>query len=399
MAQITYRVSGLVDGKRVTRRFRNSPDGRREAAAFAKEVGDPRRFYDVRVRIKSPDGERSVTKTFPTKDQADEFAASVETDRRRGTALDPRRGAETFTEYAARWIDTRRVRGGPLAPKTRELYGVLLRVHIEPVFGALPLSDITPEAVRQWHARFASPMTAAKSYRLLRAIMLTAVTDGRIASSPCRVKDGGVERSPERPIVGPDVVLRLAEEIDPRFRGLVLLAGFGGLRLGEALGLRRRHIDLDAGTVRITEQVVTLSKGERLVTAPKTDAGVRTVHLPTDVVNALRDHLATAVGQDPDALLFPAVGGGLLPATTFYKEWRRVREAIGCPTLHLHDLRHAAGTLAAWTGATQRELMVRMGHASPAAALRYQHAAAGRDQAIASGLDAILGAMRETAAR
>jgi integrase len=182
----------------------------------------------------------------------------------------------------------------------------------------------------------------------------------------------------------------LPKRSGPRFRCLVLLAGFGGLRVGEAIGLRRRHVDLGAATVRVEEQVVTIGQGTRLVTDPKSEAGVRTVALPRVVVGALSEHLTTAVGPEPDALLFPAERGGLLPVTTLYKAWRAAREAVGYPQLHLHDLRHLAGAMAAWTGATQRELMSRMGQASPAASLRYQHAAQVRDQAIAAGLDAIL---------
>ena len=53
----------------------------------------------------------------------------------------------------------------------------------------------------------------------------------------------------------------------------------------------------------------------------------------------------------------------------------------------LHDLRHAGATLAAWSGASTRELMARLGHSTPAAALRYQHASRHRDREIADRLD------------
>lgn len=396
MAYITYRVSGVVDGRRVSHRFRNTPDGRQAAERFAKESKDSRRFYDARTRIGDGSTERSVTKTCRTRKEADDWVATTEADKLRGTALDPRRSSKRFDEYAATWLETRRVRGRPLAPKTSELYGVLMRVHILPAFEAMSLAEITSERVRAWHANFTSPMTAAKSYRLLRAIMSTAVTDGRILASPCAIRGGGEERSPERPTVGPETILALAEEIGDRFRCVVLLAGFGGLRIGEILALRRRHVDLERGTVAVVEQVVTLAGGRRLVTDPKTEAGLRKVHLSRLVVDALTDHLSTAVGAPGDALLFPATSGDLLPATTFYKAWRPARDAVGHPGLHLHDLRHAAGTLAAWTGATQKELMARLGHSSPAAAMRYQHAAADRDQAIASGLDTIIAALADS---
>jgi len=212
------------------------------------------------------------------------------------------------------------------------------------------------------------------------------------------VKGAGIERSPERPIVGPDTVLQLAETIGPRWRPLILLAGFAGLRLGELLALRRRHIDLDAATVTVSEQIVALEGGRRLVTEPKTEAGRRTVVVPRLVVDALSPHIQN-LPDDPDALLFPSANGGPLPATTFYKGWRRARTAIGREDLHVHDLRHSAGTLAAWTGATEKELMARLGHANPAASRRYQHAARDRDRTIAAGLDIILQRLQYTTTR
>jgi len=59
-----------------------------------------------------------------------------------------------------------------------------------------------------------------------------------------------------------------------------------------------------------------------------------------------------------------------------------------------HDLRHSAGTLAAQTGATTKELMARLGNASPHAALIYQHATAERDAVIATKLEQLAASPR-----
>ncbi len=66
--------------------------------------------------------------------------------------------------------------------------------------------------------------------------------------------------------------------------------------------------------------------------------------------------------------------------------WRRARLTVGRPDLRFHDLRHNGNTLAAATGASTAELMARMGHNSPRAALIYQHATQDRDEAIAHAL-------------
>ncbi len=82
------------------------------------------------------------------------------------------------------------------------------------------------------------------------------------------------------------------------------------------------------------------------------------------------------------------------------KAWRATCAAAGVPELHTHDLRHhAATTIARMPGVTTKELMTRIGHSSPRAALIYQHATEERDRAIATYLaEQMAGATRETLA-
>jgi len=78
-----------------------------------------------------------------------------------------------------------------------------------------------------------TPVTAAKAYRLLKSILATAVDDGLIRRNPCRIKGASVEKSPERPVLTIGQVYALADAIGPRYRALILLACFCGLRWGE----------------------------------------------------------------------------------------------------------------------------------------------------------------------
>ncbi len=82
--------------------------------------------------------------------------------------------------------------------------------------------------------------------------------------------------------------------------------------------------------------------------------------------------------------------GGPLTPHVLQDAWSKARAEVGLPDLHLHDLRHLAGTLAACTGAGTKELMYRLGHSSQQAALRYQHATADRDRSIADALDGLI---------
>jgi integrase len=115
------------------------------------------------------------------------------------------------------------------------------------------------------------------------------------------------------------------------------------------------------------------------------------VSLPARVASALADHLERHVPDSRDALVFGTSSGRFLSGANFGVTFRRAVESCGLPPVRPHELRHTGATLAAATGATTKELMRRMGHATPAAALIYQHAVDERDEEIARALDAMLG--------
>jgi integrase len=357
----------------------------------ARKTGAGDRRYDVRLR--RPDG-TVYNRTFRTRREAEAFERSERTARDRGTWADPQAGTVTFTAYAETWLAARTVRGRAVAPRTVETYRYLLDQHLSPTFGSTPLAKINAAAVRSWHARLlrtAPKSVPPQAYRLLHAILATAVDDSVIGANPCRIKGAGSERSDERPILGHADVAAMAEAIDPRWSALVYLAAYGALRFGELMGLRRQDIDLTRGVVVVTGQLVELQNGHHVRTAPKSDAGLRSVALPAFVTAELAAHLDRYVGPEPGAPVFVGTKGGVPTRTNWSRVWIAGRERAGLPSnAHLHDLRHAGATLAAQTGATTKELMARLGHSSPQAALRYQHAADDRDRTIADGLDEII---------
>ncbi len=181
----------------------------------------------------------------------------------------------------------------------------------------------------------------------------------------------------------------LADIVEPRYRALVLVAAFTGLRRGELFGLTRRRVDLLHKTVTVAEQRQQLRDGTVIVGPPKTDAGRRTISLPDPLVDEIEAHLACFAQPGPDDVVFTGDKGGPLRDHVWQTKWARARRALELPDIHFHDLRHLANTLTA-SGASTRELMHRMGHASPAAALRYQHATSDRGAAIAAALGALI---------
>jgi integrase len=278
-----------------------------------------------------------------------------------------------------------------LRPKTIQLYRYLLRRHIAP--GFTTVGTINDADVRRWRADLiaggVSPVTAAKAYRLLKAILATAVEDGLIRRNPCRLKGAGTEHSPERPLLTVGQVYALAEACGPRYETMVLLACFCGLRWGELVALRRRDVDTDTATVRITRQLTEVNGRAPLFAPPKTAAGRRIVIIPAPVVAAVEDHLEAHAQSVPEGLLFTSPEGQLLRHSAFRNRvWLPAIATTGLTGVHFHDLRHAGNNLVAEAGASLRELMDRMGHASSRAALIYLHSSPDRQRALADAIAA-----------
>jgi integrase len=329
--------------------------------------------------------------TFRTKRDAEGFLADTRADIGRGTWVSPNAGTVLLRDYAATWLSQR-----PIRPRTRELYEGLLRRHILPVLGDLSLNQITSLRIRSWHASRVSTATPgastlSKCYRLLHAIFQTAVEDDFVVKNPCILRGASVERPAERPIATVAQVFELFDEIEDSLGAMVLLATFTGLRLGELRALRRSRIDLLHRRLMVVEQLQQLKDGTSVVGPPKTDAGLRTVAIPSAIVPDLELHLSRFGSPEPDGLVFVGTRGQPVRLATFYAAWRKATRAVGLEKFHFHDLRHTGNTLAASTGASTKELMSRMGHSSPRAALIYQHATQDRDAEIAAALSMVIG--------
>ncbi|MBB2914821.1 integrase [Streptosporangium becharense] len=334
--------------------------------------------------------DRPAPETFATKTDAEVWLTRKEAEILDDEWIDPDAGKITLGEYGRAWIEER----PNLRPRTVELYGYLLRAHLVSTFGEKALSEIKDPQVRRWRKKLldagVSEVTVAKAYRLLKAVLTTAVDDQLIKRNPCRIKGAGQERSPERPVLTVAEVYRLADAIEPRYRALVLLATFGGLRWGELAGLQRRDVDLGAGTVRVERQLMQITGQGLVFTEPKSAAGKRTVVIPDLIVEDLRAHVKDFTQDGDKGLIFAGPDDGPLRNTNFNRRvWAQALRDADLPKIHFHDLRHTGNTLAANAGASIRELMERMGHSSTRAAMIYQHSTHERQREVARKLDGL----------
>ncbi len=317
--------------------------------------------------------------------------------RRAGTLAAP----VTVGEYAPRWLASRKVKGRPLAERTRDHYEDLLDRFILPTFANVGLKDVTPEAVAEWYDTAAdTPTYQAHAYSLLRAIMRTAADPTKnsgaalIPFNPCGISGGGSSGNKRR--VRPATAQQVASIVaamPERHRLMVLLADGCALRFGELAELRHWDIDLVQGVIRVRRGVVRSRSAGVIAKAPKSEAGIRDVPIPPDIIEEVREHEKHHSASGPQGLIFPGRNAEHLSPSAFYGKvskkrrgkpdtkgwgWYEARRLAGREDLRFHDLRHGALTEAARHGATLAELMALGGHSTSQAAMRYQQAASDR---------------------
>jgi integrase len=276
-----------------------------------------------------------------------------------------------------------------LKPRTRAHYRSLLDKQILPTLGPVELVDLTPPVVRAWYAQTAvnSPTLRAHAYALLRTILNGAVTERLIPANPCTTRGAwNARRASKTEPASLDELATIVDNMPQRYKLMILLAAWCALRFGELTEMRGHDIDTRNGIIRIRRAVV-WADGKAIVQTPKSGAGVRDVAIPPHLLPAVREHLV-AIGAGRNGLLFPSAHDPAehMRPSALYKVFYRARDLAGRKDLRFHDLRHTGAVFAASTGATLAELMARLGHSTPGAAMRYQHAAKGRDAEIAAAL-------------
>ena len=295
---------------------------------------------------------------------------------------------EYFTQRLGMW-QARTVR--PIKASTAALYRKLLRLELADTFGSLPLDTITPALIEDWYAKSMSQGRTTQTnnaYGVLRRVMVDAVKAGLVPVNPCAVEGAGKPTPKHEGVALTHQELAAYLDAVPEHRRtLLLLIGSTALRIGEALALRRRDVDLKTGLVEV-RQSVSRFEGRVHFADPKTAAGKRRVFLPPAVLQEVRAWVASQPMRGADALLFPASDGvSALNQSVASEAHAKGRDAIGKPTMRLHDLRRTVATLAAQEGATVKELMMMLGHTTPMMAMRYQTAEDERMRSLAARWD------------
>jgi len=250
-----------------------------------------------------------------------------------------------------------------------------------------------------------SPSSVVKYHVMLHSVFKRAVRDRVIASNPCEGTE--LPKIPPRKsrIMTPEEYQRLIAQIPERYQVLVQTDIETGLRWGELIALRPRHLDLVRGAVSVEQTIVEVSRkhsptGERMIVKnyPKDDE-FRTVRISAFLVRRLERHIEQ-LGLGADDLLFSSTGragGNPISRNTFRtKVWLPAVEASRLDFgVRVHDMRHAHASWLLAGGADLKSVMDRLGHAQIQTTQKYLHSLPDADDKALAAFEGI----RDRAAR
>jgi len=342
---------------------------------------------------REPNGSRH-SKSFPDRTAAKTFKAELELKLLTGAYTPAADRRQLLGPYVARLVsEDLSLRGA-----TRKTQLSMIRNWIVPHLGHLELGEVREDHIRALFAHMRDQGSAPASIQKVRAILskafVRAVREGVLVRNPVAGVAAPKGARRQLRVLAPEEVEALAGTIDPRYRALVLLAAYGGLRTGELGALRVENVDFLQRRVRVVEAVS--GKGTEVeVHDPKTEAGRRTVALPQFVMDELARHVE-AFPPQPDGRLFATEGGLHIHSSTLFPAWDTARRRAGLTDVHFHDLRHTSVAFAIALGAHPKEIQTRLGHAQIAMTLDlYGHLFPGMDDELATRMDAAYGGDRK----
>jgi integrase len=317
----------------------------------------------------------------------------------------------TVASWLEHWLDT--IAAQKVRPSTLQRYRQLVAHQLVPKIGHHRLDRLQPEHVERMYAELLAsglaPASVLQAHRVLSRALTVAMQRGRIPRNVCRLVDAPrVQRSEVQPLTPEEArrVLRTAEDRRNGARWAVALAL--GLRQGEALGLRWDACDLETRTLRIRRALQRQPGSGLVMVDPKSAAGRRTITLPPQLADVLRQHrarqlqerIAAANVWEDHGLVFCQPNGRPIDPRSDHRAWRSLLVDAGVRPARLHDARHTAATVMLTLGVPARVAMQILGHSQISLTLgTYSHVVPelAEDAAVRVG-DALWGQVATTAA-
>jgi integrase len=334
-----------------------------------------------------------------TKREAQVECARLITEIESGAAVNPSRImlSEFLDRFARDWVAIHTTAASAQRYKLSLAYA---RQHL----GNRRLQEVRPADLAAFYAtlsRSLAPRTVRHAHLVLHKALAQAKLWGLLRDNPADLAKPPPVPEGEISILQPSQVRDLLDRLKGhRLFMLAALALATGMRRNEALGLRWRDLDLDAGRLTI-EQALEQANGIVRTKSPKTRAGRRTISLPPSIVTELRAHwaaqqeqrMALGLGRSPaDGFVLAAIDGGPQRPDPISKAWGEAMDKIGLPQVTLHSLRHTHASMLIASGMDILTISRRLGHATPAITLNvYGHLVAGTDDRAAQIVDQAFG--------
>ena len=347
---------------------------------------------------RDPDGSQRSAGVFPKRRDALRAAERQEDKVGEGRWHDASLGTVTFRDYVEKdWLPSKHIEAS-----TRAAYVSNLDKHFFPFFGARPLRKITASTVQDWVTKATSeglsPRSVRKYHTMLHSIFKRAVRDRLIVVNPCEHTELPKVIIRNCRTLTPEEFDRLINAVPDRYRLMVETAIETGMRWGELIALRPRHVDFLRRSVTVEETIVEVSKkhsptGERYIVKPyPKDNEPRTFGVRQDWLDALSEHIKDH-GVGRDELLFTTTARTPISRNTFRtRVWLPAVKASGVDfNVRMHDLRHAHASWLLAGGSDLKSVMERMGHAQIQTTQKYLHTLPEADQKNLDALNRITG--------
>lgn len=268
-----------------------------------------------------------------------------------------------------------------------------MKAHVLPVFGDVSLGSMTQPRLQAFvnslHQRGYAPWTIDNICKVLKSCLDGAVDAGLIRTSPYKnIKKPSVFKAKkEMHFLTPPQLEELADAAG-EFSTFILIAGWLGLRFGEARGLRRRRVTL-RGEVYVEEQLIE-PRGHLKLVPLKSEPSRRKLVVPESLRAPLMEHLARR-DCSPDDFVFVGTNGAPLRQTWIKRHFKVAVRRTGLPEdFRFHDLRHSAAAFLIHLGAGQYEVQRFLGHASPRTTYEnYAHLFQGYEENLGRRLDTL----------
>jgi integrase len=345
---------------------------------------------------RDPEGRQRSAGTYSSRRAAERAAHREEAKVRDGAWHDHSRGQVTFAEYVETvWLPSKQVETSTLAA-----YRSYLDKHFIPTFGKRPMGKILPSEIQRWITTALEEGLSAASVRkyhtMLHSVFERAQRDQVVTFNPCAHTELPKVIKRKARTLTPAEYDTILASLPAQHRLLVETAINTGLRWGELIALKPRHLDLIKRTVTVEETLVEVSiknspTGQRMLTKPyPKDNEARTMELPPDLVDQLTAWITTRC-LGPDDLLFATREGTPISRNTFRtRVWLPAVRASGVDfDVRVHDLRHAHASWLLAGGSDLKSVMDRMGHAQITTTQKYLHTLPDADTKNLDALDRI----------